>query len=131
MTKTIIAVFLILLTGASWFYLDYLNKKETLAVEELRKEMEKSHLTYVQATREREQMRSRVESDMVTDLNSCYAAAEKANFDYISHLQKPDRLKPDQISLTKADLDNAATMLESDKEKCKKTYEFRTKNVGE
>jgi|SRR5271169_260313 len=128
MTKTIIGVVLVFLAGGSWLYLDYLNKKETMAIEDMRKEMQISHERSVADMKEMAEMRSRVEFSMVTDLTSCYAAAEKANFDYMSHLQNPERLKPDQITITKAELDKAAMMLESDKEKCQQTYDSRVKN---
>lgn len=129
MSKTIVAAVLIILAGGSWLYLDYLNNKETAAVEEMRKEMQISHARAVADMKELVEMRTRIELSMVTDLTSCYAAAERANFDYLSHLQNPDIHKRDQISISKADIDQAAMTLESDKEKCQKTYDLRAKNL--
>jgi len=71
--------------------------------------------------------RSRLESAIVSDLNSCYAAAEKTNYEYIANLRKPTNKKSELITISKTELNKAATTLESDRKKCQQTYESMSK----
>ena len=127
MSRKIFAVTLIVFASASWLYLDYMNKQEILAINEMRKEMQMSHERVVANYKVLAEYNSQFETANVNDLTVCYSEAEKANFNYISHLQKPGNNKKDTITIDKADLTKAAALLESDKERCKNIYDSKFK----
>lgn len=121
MSKGIIAVVLILLTGGSWVYLDYLNKQEQAAAEQMRKEMEQA--------RARAVARERFESELFNQLSSCRQAAETANHDYLAQHEKPVRGKPGRAGAPpKAVMDDAVKMLEAAYVECQRTYDTGLKS---
>ncbi len=116
MARIIIGVLLILLTGGTWIYLDYLNKQEQAAAEEMRKDMERA--------RARAVAKERYESQLFNELASCREAAKTANHDYLAQHEKPVRGKPGQTSAPpKAVMDEAVKMLEAAYVECQRTYD--------
>ncbi len=125
MSKRLFAIALIFISGGSWLYLDYLNKQETLAIIEMRKEMQITHERAVANFKALAAYQSQFEAANVGDLTRCYSDAEKANFNYLARQQKSGINKADLITLDKAILEKAAVLLESDKERCKRIYESK------
>jgi hypothetical protein len=125
MSKTFTAAALVVIAGGSWLYLDYLNKQETLAIIEMRKEMQLSHERVVANFKAMAVYQSQFESANVNDLTRCYSEAEKANFNYIARQRKSANNKADLITIDKVALNKAAALLESDKERCKRIYESK------
>jgi len=118
MPRIIAGLLLIALTGGAWVYLDYLNKQEQVAAEEMRKDMEKA--------RARAVAKGRYESEIFNELASCRDAAKKANHDYIGQHERPVRGKPGQvIPAPKAVMDDAVKMLEAAYVDCQHTYDAR------
>lgn len=127
MTKSFFLTALIIIASSSWLYLDYLNKQETQAINEMRKEMQMSHERSVASMKKMVEFNSQAESAMVGELNKCYSDADKANFDYIADLKKSTGRKSNAIVISRADLDQAASLLEAAKQRCRKMYDFQLK----
>jgi hypothetical protein len=122
--RIIIGVVLILLAGGAWLYLDYLNKQQQAEAEEMRQAMIQAHARAAAL----QQAKAKFEAQILSDLNNCKAAAEKANTDYITAHQKPVRHKPGQFNLPRANADEAAKTLEAANAACQQAYETRLKN---
>ena len=121
MTRKIIAIMLILFAGGSWAYLDYLNKQEKAAAEEMRKDMEKAHV--------RAAAMARLETEIYHDLANCRSAAAKANNDYVTRHEKPVPNQPGQFIAPREVMDEAVKKLESAHVECQQTYEARMGNM--
>lgn len=123
MIKKIAAVVLILLTGGTWLYLDYLNKQELQAAEESRAALEQARAE----ARARADVKTKFEAQILADLNACKTEAEKAKDDYLTRNQQPVRRKPGQFTITQTAIDEAAKVLESANAACQATYDTRLK----
>jgi pantothenate synthetase len=121
MLKKVVAVVLIVLAGGTWAYLDYLNKQELQAAEELRKSMEQSRAQ----ARARMEAKAKFETQIAADLTACKASAEQANADFITKNQQPVRRKPGQFTIPPAVADEAAKTLEAANAACQQTYNTR------
>ena len=124
MVKNIVAVVLILATGGTWFYLDYLNKQEILAAEESRKAMEQSRAQ----AKARADARAKLEAQLTADLGACKASAEKAKEDFLTQHQQPVKRKPGQFTIPQAAIDEAAKTLEAATAACQATYDAHVKS---
>jgi hypothetical protein len=131
MIKKIVAVILILLTSGSWFYLDKLNSGEQMAAEQLHRELDQSR-TQVKL---RAEAKAKFESQILLDLTTCLAAAEKANKEYTGllpqALPRPLTLsnkKVVQFTVPQAVIDEGAKVLATAKTECQATYDIRLKN---
>lgn len=124
MVKKIVAVVLILLAGGTWLYLDYLNKQELLAAEQSRQALEKIRAEI----RMRAEARAKFEAQILADLGTCKATAEKAKEDFLMANQKPVRRKPGQFTIPQAAMDEAAKTLETATAACQAAYDTRLKN---
>jgi hypothetical protein len=116
--KIIFGVVLILLAGSGWLYLDYLNKQNQLAAEEMHKAM-------VEA---RAQAKARFETQLRTDLSFCQEAAERAKKDYIEQNQKPVPRKPGEFAAPQIILDEAANKQAAANAQCQQAYDTHLKN---
>jgi hypothetical protein len=125
MSRTFFATIVVLIAGGSWLYLDYLNRQETLAIKEIRKEMQISHERAIANFKALALYQSQFESANVIDLTRCYSDAEKANFNYILHHQKSENNQAKLITIDAIILEKAAALLESDKAHCKRIYEAK------
>ncbi|HLP99062.1 MAG TPA: hypothetical protein VK149_11495 [Sideroxyarcus sp.] len=128
MVKKIAAVVLILLTGGTWFYLDYLNKQEILAAEQSRQAMEQARAQAKARAEALAAARAKFEADIATELTACKATAEQAKTDYVTQHQVPVRKKPGQFTIPKAVADEATKMLETANAACQTTYDTRLAN---
>ncbi len=121
MVKKIVALVLILATSGAWFYLDYQNKQEQLAAAELRKVMDQMR-AQAQA---RAAAKAKFEAQILADLNTCKATADKAREDFLTAHQQPVRRKPGQFTIPQAATDEAAKTLEADYAACQTAYNAR------
>ncbi len=124
MVKKIVAVLLILATGGAWIYLDYQNKQEQLAAAEMRKAMEQMR-AQAQA---RAAAKAKFEAQVLADLTTCKASADKAKEDFITAHQQPVRRKPGQFTIPQSDLDESAKTQEAAYAACQLTYDTHLKN---
>jgi hypothetical protein len=124
MVKKIVAVLLILATGGAWIYLDYENKQEQLAAAEMRKAMEQMR-AQAQA---RAAAKAKFEAQVLTDLTTCKATADKAKEDFIVAHQQPVKRKPGQFTIPQADLDEAAKTLDASNAACQTAYDTHLMN---
>ena len=125
MLKKLVAAVLIVLAAGTWGYLDYLNKQEIKAAEELRAAMAQARAQAMERAKAIAEARAKLETILLADLTTCKAAAEQAKADFVFQNQKPVRRKPGQFTLSPAAADEAAKMLESANAACQSTYDTR------
>jgi type II secretory pathway pseudopilin PulG len=128
MLKKIIAVVLIVLAAGTWGYLDYLNKQELKAAEELRVAMAQAHAQALARAKAAAEAKALFEATILADLTTCKATAEKAKEDFLIQNQKPVRRKPGQFTIPQAAMDEAAKTLETANAACQLTYDTHLKN---
>jgi pantothenate synthetase len=119
--KKIAAVALILLTGGSWFVLDYMNKQEQLAAQEMHRAMEQARAQ----AKARAETRAKFEAQIQGELANCLAAAEKAKNDYVTLNQKPVHRKPGQFTIPEAVAAEAEKMQANANASCQLARETR------
>lgn len=125
MVKKIVALILVLVTGGAWAYLDYQNRLEIQAAEELRIEMQKAREQAAARARAAAEARARFEAELQTLLTTCQADAEKAKSDFLEANKKPVKRKPGQFTVSKEVEAAAAAKLEADNTACKAAYDAR------
>lgn len=121
MLKKVVAIILIVAAGGTWVYLDYLNKQEILAAEEMRKSME---LARAQA-KARAEAQAKFEALILSDLATCKATAEKAKEDFLEANKKPVKRKRGQFTVPAAAQEEANKTLEAAGAVCQVTYDTR------
>jgi Tfp pilus assembly protein PilV len=124
MVKKIVAVLLILVTGGAWLYLDYENKQEQIAALEMRKAMEQMR-AQAQA---RAAAKVKFEAQLLADLTTCKATADKSKDDFLVAHQQPVKRKPGQFTIPQADIDDAVKAQEAAYATCQLTYDTQLKN---
>ena len=124
MLKKVAAVVLILLAGGTWLYLDYLNKQEIQAAEEMHRAMDKARAE----AKARADATAKLLGQLQTDLTNCQAAAESAKNEYVAKNQQPVRRKPGEFTITQAVADEASKMLNEANATCQQTYDTRLKS---
>jgi len=125
MFKKIIAGVLIVLASATWGYLDYLNKQELKAAEELRISIEQSRAQALARARAAAEAKARFESTLLADLTTCKAEAERMKAEFLFQNQKPVRRKPGQFTVSQAVTDEADQKLEAANTACQAAYDAR------
>ena len=128
MLKKIVAAVLIVLAAGTWGYLDYLNKQELKAAEEMRASMEQARAQAQARARAAAETRAKFEATILADLASCKAAAEKAKEDFLESNKKPVRRKPGQFTVPAAAQEEADKTLEAANAACQTNYDTRLKN---
>jgi predicted RNase H-related nuclease YkuK (DUF458 family) len=128
MLKKIVAVVLIVLAGGTWIYLDYLNKQEIKAAEEMRQAMMQARAQAMARAKAVEEAKAKFEATIQADLASCKAAAEKTKTDFLEANKKPVRRKPGQFTVPQAAQDEADKALEAANAACQSTYDTRLKS---
>ena len=128
MLKKIIAIVLIVLAGGTWGYLDYLNKQEIQAAEELRQAMAQARAQALARAKAAAEARAKFEATILADLAACKATAEKAKEDYLEANKKPVRRKPVQFTVPQAAQNEAARTLEAANAACQTAYDTHLKN---
>lgn len=125
MVKKIIALILVLVTGGAWAYLDYQNKLEIQAAEQLRAEMAKARAEAAKRAKAAAEARARFEAEIQAQLASCQADAVKAKTDFLEASKKPVPRKKGQFAVSKEAEAQAATKLEADNAACKAAHDGR------
>lgn len=128
MVKKIVAVVLIVLAAGTWGYLDYLNKQELKAAEEMRVAMAQARAQAMARAKAAAEARAKFEATILADLTACKATAEQAKEDFLTKNQKPVRHKPGQFTIPPAVMDEAAKTLETANAACQSTYDTRLHN---
>ena len=131
MIKKVIAVLLIVVSGGGWLYLDYQNKQEIKAAEELRQSIAQARAqaaARAKAAAAAAEAKAKFEAMILADLNACKATAEQAKTDFLTQHQKPVRHKRGQFTVPQAAMDEAAKTLEAANAACQATYDTRLKN---
>lgn len=123
MIKKIIGVVLIVLCAGAWFYLDYLNKQELKAAEEMRQAMVQARAQAQEKVQALALAKAKFETDIRAELTTCQANAEKAKTDYISANSKPVPKKPGQFTVPQKVQDEAAKILATDNAGCQRVYD--------
>ena len=124
MVKKIAAVVLILLAGGTWGYLDYLNKQEQQAAEELHRQMDEARAKAAA----RAAAQAKFETQIMSDLTACKAAAEQAKADFITQHQQPVKRKPGQFTIPPGVAEEADSTLAAANASCQTTYDTRKQN---
>jgi hypothetical protein len=124
MGKKIVAVLLILATGGAWLYLDYENKQAQIAAVEMRKALEQMR-AQAQA---RAAAKAKFEAQLLADLITCKATADKSREDFLVAHQLPVKRKPGQFTIPQADIDEAAKTQEAANSACQLTYDTQLKS---
>lgn len=128
MLKKIIAIVLILVSAGTWGYLDYLNKQELQAAEELRQSMIQARAQAQARAKAAADARAKFEATILADLTTCKATAEKAKEDFLESNKKPVRRKPGQFTVPAAAQEEANKTLEAAVAACQTNYDTRLKN---
>ncbi len=128
MVKKVIALVLVILAAGGWFYLDYRNKQEIAAAEELRRAMEQARLQAAARAKALAEARAKFETQITADLTACKAAAEKAKEDFLEAHKQPVKRKRGQFAIPQAAQDEAAKTLDAANAACQETYDTRLKN---
>lgn len=125
MIKKIVGVVLIVLCAGAWFYLDYLNKQELQAAEEMRQAMAKARAEALAKAQAMAQARAKFEADIRAELAACMANADKAKNDYLTANSKPIPKKPGQFIVPKGVQEEADKMLATGNAACQQTFDTR------
>jgi hypothetical protein len=128
MVKAVIAVLLIVLSGGTWLYLDYQNKLELKAAQEMRRAIAEARAEALARAQAAAQARANFEALILADLNTCKATAEKAKEDFLIQNQKPIRHKRGQFGVTQAIMDQATSTFDAATAACQATYNTRLQN---
>jgi type II secretory pathway pseudopilin PulG len=128
MLKKIIAIVLILVSAGTWGYLDYLNKQELQAAEELRQSMIQARAQAQARAKAAAEAKAKFEAMILADLTTCKATAEKAKEDFLEANKKPVRRKPGQFTVPAAAQEEANKTLETSNAACQTNYDTRLKN---
>ena len=128
MLKKIIAIVLIVASAGTWGYLDYLNKQELQAAEELRQSMIQARAQAQARAKAAAEAKAKFEATILADLTTCKAAAEKAKEDFLEANKKPVRRKPGQFTVPAAAQEEANKTLEAANAACQTNYDTRLKN---
>ncbi|MBI5890464.1 MAG: hypothetical protein HZB47_07280 [Nitrosomonadales bacterium] len=124
MLKKIIALVLIVLAGGTWVYLDYLNKQELKAAEEVRQAMAQARAQAQARAKAAEEAKAKFEAQLLVDLTTCKATAEQAKVDFLDANKKPVRRKPGQFTVPAAVQAEADKTLETANAACQATYDM-------
>ena len=119
MVKKIVAIVLIVLTGGAWIYLDYENKQEILAAEEMRKAM----IEMRAQAQARAAAKAKFEGQIQAELASCKATADKSKEDFMMAHQKPVKHKQGQFTMSQQDMDEATKSYDAANAACQSAYD--------
>lgn len=127
MTKKIIAISLILLTGAAWIYLDYLNEKEKAAFEEMHRAVMMAHARAAAEEKAKAGARARFEAEVLSDYTACNVAAEKAEKEYLAQHRKQAGNRQDRTGVSQTGMGETG-IPGSGLAVCRKIYDIRLRN---
>jgi len=125
MVKKIVAVLLIVIAGGTWGYLDYMNKQEIKAAEELRQAMVQARAQAAAREKAAAEAKAKFEAMILADLTVCKETAEKARTDFLEASKKPVKRKPGQFTIPPAAQAEADKTAETANAACQATYDTR------
>lgn len=125
MVKKIVAVLLIVIAGGTWGYLDYMNKQEIKAAEELRQAMAEARAQAAARVKAAAEAKAKFEAMILADLTVCKETAEKTKTDFLEANKKPVKRKPGQFTVAPAVQAEADKSLETANASCQATYDTR------
>lgn len=128
MLKKIVAAVLIVLAAGTWGYLDYLNKLELKAAEELHQSMIQARAQALAKAKAAAEAKAKFEAEILADLATCKASAEKAKVDFLEANKKPVRRKPGQFTVPASAQEAANKSQEAANAACQTNYDARLKN---
>lgn len=125
MVKKIVAALLIVIAGGTWGYLDYMNKQEIKAAEEMRQAMAEARAQAMARERAAAEAKAKFEAMIMAELTACKETAEKAKADFLEANKKPVKRKPGQFSVPAAIQEEANKTSEAANAACQSTYDTR------
>lgn len=125
MVKKIVALLLIVVAGGGWFYLDYQNKQEIKAAEELRQAMIQARAQAAAREKAAAEAKAKFEATIMAELTACKESAEKAKTDFLEANKKPVKRKPGQFTVAPAVQTEADKTQEAANATCQATYDTR------
>ncbi|MDO8926431.1 MAG: hypothetical protein Q7U94_05895 [Sideroxyarcus sp.] len=125
MVKKIVAVLLIVIAGGTWGYLDYMNKQEIKAAEELRQAMVEARAQAAAREKAAAEAKAQFEAMILADMTVCKETAEKTKTDFLEANKKPVKRKPGQFTVPPAVQAEADQTLEAANAACQATYDTR------
>lgn len=125
MLKKIVALVLIVVAGGGWLYLDYQNKQEIKAAEEMRQAIIQARAQAAAREKAAAEAKAKFEATIMAELTACKESAEKAKTDFLEAHKKPVKRKPGQFTVPAAAQQEADKTLESANAACQATYDTR------
>lgn len=125
MVKKIVALLLILATSGGWFYLDYQNKLEIQAAEELRQAMIEARAQAAAREKAAIEAKANFEATIMAELTACKESAATAKSNFLEANKKPIKRKPGQFTVPPAIQTEADLTQESANAACQTTYDSR------
>ncbi len=123
MVKKILAIVVVCLSGGAWLYLDCLSKQEEGSARQTRIEIEKARTE----AKRRALVKVNFESQLLTDLNICQAAADKGKNDFMDLIPMAVPNKRGSYVIPRAVEAEAVKIVEAAKTECQQLYEARLK----
>jgi len=131
MIKKLVALVLVLLAGGSWLLLDYFNRQEQVGAEQMRQGLVQARAEAQRRSGEdiknKAQAKAAFEKQILANLASCQAVAEKAQQDYMSLIQQAIPRKRGHSVIPKTVTDEAEKILANAKAECQQIYDTRLK----
>lgn len=121
MIKVVSAVALILLAGGAWLYLDCMNKRTQESTIQAQQGLMQIR---AEGTR-RAEAKATFESNILANLNSCQAAAEKAKLDYVALIHEVAPSKRGKIIIPQAVTEETESILLAARNECQLAYDAR------
>jgi hypothetical protein len=132
MIKKLVALVLVLLAGGSWLLLDYFNSQELVSAEQMRQGLVQARAEAQRRSDEdmknKAQAKAAFEKQILANLASCQAVAEKAQEDYMNLIQQVVPRKRGQSVIPKTVAEEAEKILVNAKADCQLIYDARLKN---
>ncbi|MBI5007330.1 MAG: hypothetical protein HZB95_09450 [Nitrosomonadales bacterium] len=125
MVKKIVAALLIVIAGGAWGYLDYMNKQEIKAAEEMRQAMAEARAQALAREKAAAEAKAKFEAMILAELTACKQTAEKAKTDFLEANKKPVKRKPGQFTVPAAIQEEANKTVEAANAACQSAYDTR------
>jgi len=119
MIKIVSGVALFFVAGGAWLYLDCLNKRE----QDITVQAQQGLLQARAEGARRVEAKTNFASNLLANLTSCQAAAEKAKTDYANLIQQVAPSKRGQIIIPQAVIATTESILAAAKAECQLTYD--------
>lgn len=121
MIKNLVLILLLAVAAGVWFYLDHLNSKEQLIIEQNRQVMNKAR----EEAASRAAARARFEAGLVATLSNCKEQADQAKTDFLTHNRMPEKHKPGEFSIPETIVEQAEAALNAAYAECQFAHDTR------